>query len=179
MKALISFLAITLLMLGLGCGGGEQETETATEEPVAEETAPVEEPQPPAEIVSTTAIGEIPAYEGDTVTTASGLRYIDLKVGDGAALQVGQTVSVHYTGWTASDGKKFDSSHDRGQPMQFPVGTGRMIPGFDEGVMSMNIGGKRLLILPGDLAYGPRGNPRAGIGPNATLLFDVEVVSAQ
>jgi len=112
--------------------------------------------------------------EGKEVTTSSGLQYIDLKVGTGAPAQTGQTVTVHYTGWL-ENGKKFDSSVDRGQPFSFPLGAGRVIKGWDEGVQSMKVGGKRKLIIPSNLGYGPRG---AGgvIPPNATLIFEVELL---
>jgi peptidylprolyl isomerase len=108
------------------------------------------------------------------VTTDSGLQYEDLKVGDGASPQKGQTVVVHYTG-TLEDGTKFDSSRDRGQPFSFKIGVGQVIKGWDEGVGSMKIGGERKLIIPSDLGYGSRG---AGgvIPPNATLIFDVELL---
>ena len=114
--------------------------------------------------------------EGKEVTTSSGLQYIDLKVGTGAPAQAGQTVSVHYTGWLES-GKKFDSSVDRGQPFSFPLGAGRVIKGWDEGVQGMKVGGKRKLIIPSNLGYGARG---AGgvIPPNATLIFEVELLGA-
>ena len=112
--------------------------------------------------------------EGKEVTTSSGLQYLDLKVGTGATAQDGQTVSVHYTGWL-ENGKKFDSSVDRGQPFSFPLGAGRVIKGWDEGVKGMKVGGKRKLIIPSNLGYGARG---AGgvIPPNATLIFEVELL---
>jgi len=112
--------------------------------------------------------------EGKEVTTSSGLQYIDLKVGTGATAQAGQTVTVHYTGWL-ENGKKFDSSVDRGQPFSFPLGAGRVIKGWDEGVTGMKVGGKRKLIIPSNLGYGARG---AGgtIPPNATLIFEVELL---
>ncbi len=112
--------------------------------------------------------------DGKEVTTSSGLQYIDLKVGTGAVAQGGQTVTVHYTGWL-ENGKKFDSSVDRGQPFSFPLGAGRVIKGWDEGVQGMRVGGKRKLIIPSNLGYGARG---AGgvIPPNATLIFEVELL---
>jgi len=112
--------------------------------------------------------------EGKEVTTSSGLQYIDLQVGTGATAQAGQTVSVHYSGWLES-GKKFDSSVDHGQPFSFPLGTGRVIKGWDEGVQGMRIGGKRKLIIPANLGYGARGAGGA-IPPNATLIFEVELL---
>jgi peptidylprolyl isomerase len=113
----------------------------------------------------------------DLVTTESGLKYYDLEVGDGAAPEAGQTVSVHYTGWL-EDGTKFDSSLDRGQPFAFVLGAGQVIPGWDEGLATMKIGGKRQLVIPPDLGYGEAG---AGgvIPPNATLIFEVELLDAQ
>ncbi len=110
---------------------------------------------------------------GKVVTTDSGLKYEDIQVGKGDSPKKGDIVVVHYTG-TFENGKKFDSSVDRGQPFEFPIGTGRVIKGWDEGVMTMKIGGKRKLIIPGNLAYGPAG--RGAIPPNATLLFDVELL---
>ena len=111
------------------------------------------------------------------VTTASGLRYVDLVTGTGPSPKPGQTVSVHYTG-TLENGTKFDSSVDRGQPFTFQIGVGRVIKGWDEGVMTMKIGGKRRLIIPPQLGYGARG---AGgvIPPNATLIFDVELIDVK
>ena len=107
-------------------------------------------------------------------TTPSGLQYKDLTVGDGAAASQGDTAVVHYTGWLL-DGTKFDSSVDRGTPFEFPLGAGRVIRGWDEGVGSMNVGGKRELIIPSDLAYGDRG--AGGVIPGgATLKFEVELL---
>ena len=108
----------------------------------------------------------------ETVTTASGLQIKTLVVGTGDKAEPGKTAVVHYTGWLLN-GTKFDSSIDRGTPFDFPLGAGRVIKGWDEGVATMNIGGKVELIIPPDLAYGPSG---AGgvIPPNATLKFEVE-----
>jgi FKBP-type peptidyl-prolyl cis-trans isomerase len=104
----------------------------------------------------------------------SGLRYLDHVIGDGDAIELGQEAIVHYSGYLA-DGTKFDSSHDRGQPFSFPLGQGRVIKGWDEGVVGMKKGGKRTLIIPPELGYGERG---AGgvIPPNAMLMFEVELV---
>jgi FKBP-type peptidyl-prolyl cis-trans isomerase len=113
---------------------------------------------------------------GEAVT-ASGLKYVDQVVGAGDVAVAGKTVSVHYTGWL-ENGKKFDSSVDRGQPFSFPLGAGRVIKGWDEGVQGMKVGGKRKLTIPSDLGYGSRG---AGgvIPPNATLIFDVELLGVR
>ncbi|HTL51323.1 MAG TPA: FKBP-type peptidyl-prolyl cis-trans isomerase [Planctomycetota bacterium] len=115
------------------------------------------------------------------MTTSSGLQIIDTKVGTGATPRAGQTAVVHYTGWLSHNGAKgakFDSSVDRNEPFEFPLGQGRVIKGWDEGVATMKIGGKRTLIVPPQLGYGARG---AGgvIPPNATLIFDVELLGVK
>lgn len=111
---------------------------------------------------------------GKPTSTASGLQYWDIVAGTGATAVAGKPISVHYTGWL-TDGKKFDSSLDRGQPFTFPLGGGKVIKGWDEGVGGMKVGGKRQLRIPPELGYGARG---AGgvIPPNATLIFDVELL---
>ncbi|HLN62275.1 MAG TPA: FKBP-type peptidyl-prolyl cis-trans isomerase [Symbiobacteriaceae bacterium] len=110
-------------------------------------------------------------------TTASGLQYEEIQVGTGVQPKKGDVVQVHYTGWL-TNGTKFDSSRDRGEPFEFKLGAGRVIKGWDEGVASMKVGGKRKLVLPPDLAYGSRG---AGgvIPPNAELVFEVELLGIQ
>ena len=115
------------------------------------------------------------------MTTASGLQIIDTKVGTGASPKPGQTCVMHYTGWlyeNGQKGKKFDSSVDRGTPFTFPLGAGKVIKGWDEGVAGMKVGGKRTLVIPPGMAYGSRG---AGgvIPPDATLLFDVELLGVR
>jgi peptidylprolyl isomerase len=112
---------------------------------------------------------------GGEVTTASGLKYIDEVVGTGESPKPGQNVTVHYTG-TLENGTKFDSSVDRGQPYSFRIGTGVVIKGWDEGIMTMRAGGKRRFIIPPNLGYGAAGSPPK-IPPNATLLFEVELLS--
>src|SRR5436309_3286391 len=111
------------------------------------------------------------------VTTKSGLKYEDLKLGTGPEAKSGDGVEVHYTGWL-KDGTKFDSSKDRGKPFRFPLGAGRVIKGWDEGVAGMKEGGKRTLIIPPELGYGARGAPGA-IPPNAELKFEVELLDVK
>ena len=128
--------------------------------------------------VSTTATAQT---AGKIMTTASGLQIIDNVVGTGASPKPGQTCVMHYTGWLYENGQKgskFDSSVDRKEPFEFPIGVGRVIKGWDEGVASMKVGGKRTLIIPPGLGYGARG---AGgvIPPNATLMFDVELLAVK
>ena len=108
------------------------------------------------------------------ITTASGLVYEDTVVGEGSEAKAGDFVTVHYTGWL-TDGRKFDSSKDRAEPFEFPLGAGWVIQGWDIGVQGMKVGGTRILVIPAELGYGARG---AGgvIPPNATLMFEVELL---
>jgi FKBP-type peptidyl-prolyl cis-trans isomerase len=106
--------------------------------------------------------------------TASGLQYQDVAAGNGAEARDGQVAVVHYTGWL-TDGTKFDSSRDRGEPFSFPIGAGQVIPGWDEGVAGMKVGGRRKLVIPSNLGYGDMGAPPV-IPPGATLVFDVELL---
>jgi FKBP-type peptidyl-prolyl cis-trans isomerase len=117
-----------------------------------------------------------PAPSANAVTTASGLVYEDLQVGDGATAKAGDTVSVNYTGWL-EDGTKFDSSLDRGQTFDFTLGAGQVIPGWDEGVQGMNVNGTRLLVVPASLGYGSQAN--GPIPANSTLIFEVQLVGIQ
>lgn len=124
-----------------------------------------------------------PAPAAAIVKTESGLQYQDLVVGTGADAVAGRPVQVHYTGWLqnpdGSVGKKFDSSKDRGEPFVFPLGGGRVIRGWDEGVMGMKVGGSRKLIIPAALGYGARGAGGGLIPANATLIFDVQLLGVK
>jgi peptidylprolyl isomerase len=162
------FVVVVVLVAGLGlvatvaaCGGNDEEASPAPSASLAQSPS------------GTQAAGGPPAVSGEPTTTASGLQFIDVKVGDGASPQTGQTVVVHYTGWLAN-GTKFDSSVDRGQPFSFVIGTGQVIKGWDEGVATMKVGGKRRLIIPPELGYGA--NDYGPIPGNAQLIFDVELI---
>ena len=130
---------------------------------------PVANPLPPLPAGIPPATGK--------VESAFALRYIDIKPGDGAEAQPGQFYTVHYTGWLASDGSKFDSSLDRNEPFTFQQGAHRVIPGWDYGVAGMHIGGKRRVFIPYQLAYGESGRPPV-IPPKSDLIFDIELLSA-
>jgi FKBP-type peptidyl-prolyl cis-trans isomerase len=113
--------------------------------------------------------------EGKSKKTSSGLEYWDIKVGSGETAKAGKPVTVHYTGWL-TNGKKFDSSVDRGQPFVFPLGGGKVIKGWDEGVAGMKVGGKRQLHIPPELGYGDKNIGNGLIPPNSTMIFDVELL---
>ncbi len=173
-------LAAALTLAGCGNpkpGSGtmasqEEKKPQAAQTPAAAPQAAKPQATPPA------APKEMPPVQDqNAITTTSGLKYIDLAAGAGAAPQAGQMVTVHYTGWL-KDGTKFDSSLDRGQPFRFTLGEGRVIKGWDEGVATMKVGGKRRLIIPSSLAYGTRGASGV-IPPNAELTFDVELLGVQ
>jgi FKBP-type peptidyl-prolyl cis-trans isomerase FkpA len=116
--------------------------------------------------------------EKAAATAPSDLQIQEVKAGAGAVATKGKTVSVHYVG-RLLDGTKFDSSYDRGQPIEFPLGAGMVIKGWDMGIEGMKVGGKRKLTIPPALAYGERGTPGGPIPPNATLVFDVELVAVK
>jgi FKBP-type peptidyl-prolyl cis-trans isomerase FkpA len=128
-----------------------------------------------------TMVAMTTAAQAAVVTTASGLKYEDHKVGTGAEAVKGKTVAVHYTGWLdekGAKGKQFDSSRGRGMPIEFVLGTGRVIPGWEEGIAGMKVGGTRTLMIPAKLGYGSRGAGDA-IPPNANLIFDVELMNVK
>lgn len=141
--------------------------------PGAAPTQPPAPTEPPAVPEDPNA----PKGDGKIVTAKSGLKYEDLVVGTGARPNTGQSVTVHYTG-TLTDGKKFDSSRDRNEPFTFHIGVGEVIKGWDEGVATMKVGGRRKLTIPAALGYGERGAGDA-IPPNATLIFDVELLEVK
>jgi peptidylprolyl isomerase len=159
----MAFLVVTSLVSAtLGCTQGSANVDSTSGTPLAAVT----EPQP------TDQAGP------QTITTRTGLQYVDRVVGDGPSPKAGQTVSVHYTG-TLVDGTKFDSSVDRGTPFEFTLGAGQVIRGWDEGVATMKVGGKRKLIVPPPLGYGANGTPGGPIPPHATLYFEVELLGAR
>ncbi len=175
MKAIllsVGFMLVCVVVLVLAqIGGGKQESAIAVQ--LKDDT-----PAPTTIIENNTLIASDSMADANSdanvVTTPSGLKYIELEEGTGAIPQPGQTVTVHYTG-TLENGKKFDSSRDRNQPFKFKIGQGQVIKGWDEGLSTMKVGGRRQLIIPAELGYGARG---AGgvIPPNATLIFDVELL---
>jgi FKBP-type peptidyl-prolyl cis-trans isomerase len=142
----------------------------------AQISQPISAPTSVIDLENKTLIASKDMSDANTVTTPSGLKYVEIQEGTGAAPEKGQKVTVHYIG-TLEDGTKFDSSRDRNQPFDFKLGAGQVIKGWDEGLSTMKVGGRRQLIIPPELGYGSRG---AGgvIPPNATLIFDVELLKA-
>ncbi len=160
--AITAFAAVLLLMISFLNGSSS----SASTQPASNQAAAP---------VPTMNAAKAPAPAG-AVTSPSGLQYVDKVVGTGQQPQKGQRVVVHYTGYL-DNGTKFDSSVDRGQPFEFLLGTGQVIPGWDEGIASMRIGGKRRLVIPSNLAYGAQG--QGPIPPNARLTFDVELIGVK
>lgn len=172
MKAIllsVGFMLLCVVVLVLAQVGSKQDAIAAN---LTQAT-----PAPTSVTENNTLIASKPMSDANAVTTASGLKYIDLEEGTGVTPQTGQKVVVHYTG-TLEDGTKFDSSRDRNRPFDFKIGVGQVIKGWDEGLSTMKVGGRRQLIIPPELGYGARG---AGgvIPPNATLLFDVELLEVK
>ena len=166
--ALIGLFAAAALLAALtatGCSGTPAATPPTT-------SAPAEVTPPPATTPPAT-----PAPATKPLPTVSALQIKDLKVGKGAVAKAGQTVTVNYTGWLM-DGTKFDSSLDSGQPFTFRLGAGQVIPGWDKGVAGMKVGGRRVLVIPGAMAYGEQGSPPV-IPANATLKFQVDLLSVK
>lgn len=155
-KIPLTAVSIALLLLA-ACGGGG-ETDATTD-------------------AGATPTVDADCAPGEMVTTDTGLQYEDVECGDGEEAVGGMIVTVHYTG-TLDNGKKFDSSRDRGQPFQFALGAGQVIAGWDEGIQGMRVGGRRTLTIPPELAYGEAG-AGAAIPPNATLIFDVELLGVE
>ncbi len=162
LRASVALLATVALLAAFGCSGKSASSTSETQSP---STAPSQQ-TPAASAGATESFSDVTA-----------LKVEDVKVGDGAEAKAGDTVTVNYTGWL-TDGTKFDSSLDSGQPFQFQLGSGMVIPGWDQGVAGMKVGGTRVLVIPADLGYGAQG---AGgvIPPNATLKFQVELLDVQ
>ena len=176
-------LVVALVLVLVVCGCKSQQPETATSpaetEAVEAESTESESPEATEEVDSVDVAQNLGTpSENEVVTMDSGLKYIDVTVGDGAEAAARQTVSVHYTGWLVN-GSKFDSSKDRGQPFEFPLGAGSVIKGWDEGVAGMKIGGVRKLIIPSDMGYGSEGAGAGVIPPNSTLIFEVELLGVK
>jgi FKBP-type peptidyl-prolyl cis-trans isomerase len=181
MKKLFIFIMAAALVAS--CGQAKKKDAKPASEPQAtpaqsaQQAAPAAEASQPAALPSQEAAAKPAAGKAsDTVKTASGLKYIVIKKGTGPTPKTGQIVKAHYTG-KFLDGKVFDSSIPRGEPLAFPVGQNRVIKGWDEALLGMNKGEKRILIIPPQLAYGPDG--MGPIPPNATLIFEVELVDFQ
>jgi peptidylprolyl isomerase len=157
-------------LLLVGCGGDDKE-KTASSTPAATST-----PEPAAPAAVSKDLEKEPVIGKPTGSPPAKLVTKDIVKGKGPKAEQGDLVSMQYTGVSFSTGEKFDASWDRGaEPFQFPLGGGQVIPGWDEGIAGMRVGGRRELIIPPDLAYGPAGSPPA-IGPNETLIFVVDLV---
>jgi FKBP-type peptidyl-prolyl cis-trans isomerase len=172
-------LVVLPLALALGCEKSQPSSAPRTQQapPAAPPTTAKEQAQKMTDTPDVTAARKLGTpTDKPALKTASGLVYIDVKVGEGAAAKAGDNVSVHYTGWLVN-GTKFDSSVDRGTPFAFPLGGGRVIPGWDEGVAGMQPGGVRKLVISPQLGYGARGG--GPIPPNSTLIFEVQYLGTQ
>jgi len=168
-QTLAAFVVAVAAASLAGCGGSNSGKSAGDTAP-ASTTA-----KPDGQAASSTPDAPQAAAPSAPITTPSGLQYVDLVVGTGLSPARGETVDVHYTGWL-TNGSKFDSSKDRGQPFQFILGMGQVIKGWDEGVASMRVGGTRKLTVPPDLAYGERVMGGGLIPANSTLVFEVELL---
>lgn len=168
-SGVVIILGAIVLISVLGGGGGDELVQNPSGTPSASATPTIPAQSP------TTAPEAPPDVSGETVTTASGLQYIDILEGNGESPLTGDTVVVNYTGWLQDSSAKFDSSLERPQPFSFVLGIGSVIAGWDEGVATMKVGGKRRLIIPSDLGYGEQGSGQS-IPPNSTLIFDIELL---
>jgi peptidylprolyl isomerase len=169
---ILPLLAATLAFTACGSNSNDETAATPTATEAATE-APTEAPTEAAPSDATKPDVKKPKGKAPTKLVVK-----DLKEGTGAAAQEGQTVTVQYVGVSYKNGRQFDASWDRGQPFTFPLGQGQVIPGWDQGVKGMKVGGRRELVIPPDLAYGAQGSPPA-IGPNETLIFVVDLVGVQ
>lgn len=168
-SGVVIILGAIVLISVLGGGGGDELVQNPSGTPSASATPTIPAQSP------TTAPEAPPDVSGETVTTASELQYIDILEGNGESPLTGDTVVVNYTGWLQDSSTKFDSSLERPQPFSFVLGIGSVIAGWDEGVATMKVGGKRRLIIPSDLGYGEQGSGQS-IPPNSTLIFDIELL---
>ena len=160
---------LALALAAAGCGSSKD-----AEQPAGQATpTPTETATPAASPAATKPHVEVPKGKAPKRLVKK-----DIKVGSGAVAQPGQTVTVQYVGVNYKGGKQFDASWDRGQPFSFPLGAGQVIRGWDQGIPGMKVGGRRMLIIPPDLGYGPRGSPPV-IKPNETLVFVVDLLSVQ
>lgn len=162
MKAKLLVLSILATLFLMSCGKNADRAKSGEDQPAAEEAAPSGYPGA--------------TFTGEPTTTSSGLKYVDLVVGDGTTAESGKQVVVHYTGYL-TNGFMFQSSLDRDEAIAFPLGAAQVIKGWDEGIAGMKVGGKRKLIIPAQLGYGDRGN--GPIPPNADLIFDVELLDVK
>src|SRR5262245_54565715 len=183
MRSITVSLLVAALLVNLGCRQSESKSSgTASGETQTTTSMSGSAPGPGTSSGSATGTGmsataKSDAPAGPVVTTASGLQYQDIVIGTGAEAKAGNTVSVHYTGWL-TDGTQFDSSRNRGQPIEFQIGTPYIIQGWNEGITGMKVGGKRKLTIPPSIAYGADGRPPV-IPPNATLKFDIELMGVK
>lgn len=177
MKATLTLIAAGALLSASAVFAADTDTQPTTPAPASET------PAAPATPAASAPAAPAAMTASDVVTTDSGLQYRELKVGTGESAGPGNMVSVHYTGWLqnadGSRGKKFDSSRDRGEPIEFPLGTGKVIKGWDEGINGMKVGGRRRLVIPPAIAYGSRNVGNGTIPPNSTLIFEVELVKVK